>query len=427
MLSEGNSHYNIEFCRTYFYGFVEFMQIRGVKNFKIIKMNHLEKSKGKIENVLWLTDTYGDHNGVSMVLQAMHREIKARNLPIDIMVCSDSLKSDDHLIVLKPVLQFGIPYYRQQPLRIPNYLSLRKIFKKKKYDRVLCSTEGPMGFAAIYFKKFHSVKTYFYLHTDWLMFAKQVMGIQENGLNRIQYLMRRYYKMFDFVFVLNSDQQKWLTGTSMQFHPSRVLLTAHWTENIFVNLPAYDAVYTGTNKQAKVILYVGRLCAEKGIFELPGIFRKAKEKMTGLKMLIAGTGPYEAELKAAFPEAKYTGWIDHNILPEIYGSADLLLLPSRFDTFSCVVLEALSCGVPVIAYNTKGPKDIIQNSKNGFLVETPEEMSDRILEYFSDAEMRSTFPGAAAARAKDYTSDKILKKLLSDIEIDLSEKVYELS
>ena len=144
-------------------------------------------------------------------------------------------------------------------------------------------------------------------------------------------------------------------------------------------------------------------------------------------MLIAGTGPYEAELKAAFPEAKYTGWIDHNILPEIYGSADLLLLPSRFDTFSCVVLEALSCGVPVIAYNTKGPKDIIQNSKNGFLVETPEEMSDRILEYFSDAEMRSTFPGAAAARAKDYTSDKILKKLLSDIEIDLSEKVYELS
>ena len=59
---------------------------------------------------------------------------------------------------------------------------------KRRYDRILCSTEGPMGFAALYLKKLYSVKTYFYLHTDWIMFARQVMGMEEAGLKRFKEL-----------------------------------------------------------------------------------------------------------------------------------------------------------------------------------------------------------------------------------------------
>lgn len=44
-----------------------------------------------VTRVLWLTDTYSDHNGVSMVLQSMYAEIRMRDLPIDIMVCSDDV------------------------------------------------------------------------------------------------------------------------------------------------------------------------------------------------------------------------------------------------------------------------------------------------------------------------------------------------
>ncbi|MEI7492963.1 MAG: glycosyl transferase family 1, partial [Bacteroidota bacterium] len=94
----------------------------------------------KVNRVLWLTDTYDDHNGVSMVLQAMRREITARNLPVDFMVCSNTLKSGKNLIVIKPLSEFNIPLYRQQPMRIPNFLTIQRIFRKKKYDRVICST-----------------------------------------------------------------------------------------------------------------------------------------------------------------------------------------------------------------------------------------------------------------------------------------------
>ncbi len=372
----------------------------------------------KTENrALWLTDTFEDHNGVSMVLQAMHREIKNRDLPVDIMVCSNTLKSDSHLIVLKPISEFNIPLYRQQPLRIPNFISIRRIFLKRKYSRILCSTEGPMGLAALYLKKLYSVKTYFYLHTDWISFAKEAMAMEEAGLNRLQRIMRIYYNRFDHVFVLNSDQQKWLTGDLMRFDPSRILMTAHWADEIFSSQNGSKSENSNSKANGPVILFTGRISQEKGVFELAGIFRKARERIPNLRMLIAGTGPSENALKMAFPEAEYTGWIEHDKLSEIYASADLLILPSRFDTFSCVVLEALSCGLPVIAYNTKGPKDIIQDSINGFLVETPDEMSEQIIEYFSDKNLQNSFKEAAIKRADDYTVDKILNQLLQDIEI----------
>ncbi|MEI6885847.1 MAG: glycosyltransferase [Bacteroidota bacterium] len=373
--------------------------------------------------VLWLTDTYGDHNGVSMVLQAMHREIKARRLPIDIMVCSNTLKSDSNLIVLKPLSEFNIPLYRQQPMRIPNFISIQRIFRKGRYDRILCSTEGPMGFAALYLKKLYSVKTYFYLHTDWIMFAKQVMGMEEPGLKRLQRAMRVYYRQFDHIFVLNTEQQDWLTGTSMRFDPVRIFKTAHWADEIFMNFEPGGSS-SPSAESGSVVLFTGRLSREKGVFELPGIFRKAKDKIPGLRMRIVGHGPAEAELKTNFPEAEYIGWVEHDKLPEVYNSADLLILPSRFDTFSCVVLEAMSCGLPVIAYNTKGPRDIIRDSVNGFLVETSDEMSDRIIEYFSDKCLQTSFKKSALERADDYSADTILQRMLKDLDINTANQLH---
>ncbi len=364
-----------------------------------------------------MTDTYNDHNGVSMVLQAMYEEIRKRDLPIDIMVCSNTLQSDEHLIVVKPISEFNLPLYRHQPLRIPNLITIQRIFRKRKYDRIICSTEGPMGLAALYLKKIYPAKTYFYLHTDWLMFAKQVMEMETVGLTRLERVMRIFYNRFDRIFVLNSDQQRWLTSSTMRFEPSRVRITAHWADKIFTNHERVETPMKEHKDQVPVILFAGRLSKEKGIFELPGIYRNASDRIPGLRMIIAGTGPAEIELKNAFPEAKFTGWIDHDRLPEIYAAAGLLVLTSRFDTFSCVVLESMSSGLPVIAYNTKGPKDIIRDGIDGFLVDTPGEMSEKIVQFFSDQHLQVSFRQAAMERAEDYSADSIIEQLLQDIEL----------
>lgn len=364
--------------------------------------------------LLWMTDTYGDQNGVSTVLKAIHREIKSRNLPVDLMVCGNTIESDDHLIVMKPVSEFTLPIYRQQPVRIPNFVSVQRAFRRGKYDRIICSTEGPMGLAALWLKNVFSVETFFYLHTDWMIFAKEVLSMEQAGLQRLQRALRIYYRRFGNVFVLNTDHQQWLTGKAMGFKPSSVFLTAHWADRIFLDPWQIKQTALPFNPNEPVVLYTGRISKEKGVLELPGIIRMIRSVIPEVQMVVAGTGPALEELKKDLPGAFYLGWVGRDYLPALFMSADILLLPSRFDTFSCVALEALSCGLPVAAYNTKGPKDIIEDSVNGFLAETAEQMAGQVVGFFLDSRKQTEMKEAAILRAESYEAEKIMDRLLQD-------------
>ena len=366
--------------------------------------------------LLWLTDTYGDHNGVSTVLKSIHGEIKARNLPVDIMVCSSTAEPDDHLIVIKPFSQFTLPLYREQPMRIPNYLSVQRAFRKGKYDRIICSTEGPMGLAALWLKNVFSVDAYFYLHTDWLSFAKEVLSLGHTGLDRVQKLMRIYYKRFGNIFVLNTDQQKWLTGITMGFDPARVFLTSHWVDGIF-SAPLYPAKnMLPFDDQRPVVLYAGRISKEKGVMELPGIMQMARSVFPEIQIVIAGTGPAEEELKTLLPEALYLGWVGQEYLPALFRASDILLLPSRFDTFSCVVLEALTCGLPVVASNAGSLAEVIGDAAITVLPKDTVDIAQAIAAILTKPELRRELIFKGARQSQKFTWEKTITQLIRTYE-----------
>jgi len=382
---------------------------------RIGKLSHPKRA-------LWLTDTFEDKNGVSMALNDIHKEIKKRNLPIDFLVCSSKLKSDDNLIVIKPEMEFTLPFYKQQPVRIPNFLKIHEIFQKNDYDRIICSTEGVMGAAALYLKHAYTVPANFYIHTDWITFAKDVLNFDIHEINRSRRYLRAYYSAFDKLFVLNTDQKKWLTGKEMGFDEKNVFVTAHWVDEIFKpqELKKHDSLSHDHTEffihheksDAPTILYAGRISKEKGVMELPEIFYNIRKEIRDVRIVIAGTGPAEEELKNKLPEAEYLGWVNHSDLPALYSSADIFILPSRFDTFGCVVLEAMSCGLPVISYNTKGPKDIINNEKNGFLVETADEIAEKAVYYLSSRDIWENFKKSAIGKSKKFNADKILSDFM---------------
>jgi hypothetical protein len=74
------------------------------------------------KRIMWLTDTFGDSNGIAMFLKEVHSEIKKRNLPIDIVCCNSTLPPDDNLVVLKPLKEFTLPQYKDYTFRIPNFV-----------------------------------------------------------------------------------------------------------------------------------------------------------------------------------------------------------------------------------------------------------------------------------------------------------------
>jgi glycosyltransferase involved in cell wall biosynthesis len=369
------------------------------------------------KRMLWLTDTFEDKNGVSSVLQEMHKEVKRLNLPIDFLVCSSTLQADDHLIVVKPMAEFTLPFYQQQPIRIPNLNEIHHLFLENEYDRIMCSTEGVMGAVSLYLKNAYSVPANFYVHTDWLLFARKVLGVDGHNLNRVRRMLRAFYAGFDQLYVLNSDHQNWFSGKDMDFPQEKIKRTAHWCNDSFYPRKSSKKKLFGCKESEKVILFTGRLSHEKGVLDIVSIFPEIEKVIPNVKLVFAGTGPAEEELKKQLPNAIFLGWIDAKKLPEIYSSADLLILPSKFDTFSCVVLEALSCGLPVVAYKSKGPKDIITENC-GYVAAGKTDMVKSCMHYFQNEDVQEEMKANAILRAKAYNKGIILKELLENTGLE---------
>ena len=188
-------------------------------------LRKFSKYLGKFEQpkrVLWLVDTFDDANGVSWFLQQMHQQIIARDLPIDLITCSSKIQPDDHLIVLNPLAEFGLPFDKEQKISIPNFLELHNLFLDGEYDRLVCSTEGLLGICGLYLKQAYTVDASFYLHTNWLKFAQEKLNIQGHNLDRVRRMLRFFYRSFDRVLVIDAEQKKWLTSTDMNLEAKKV-------------------------------------------------------------------------------------------------------------------------------------------------------------------------------------------------------------
>ena len=109
-----------------------------------------------------------------------------------------------------------------------------------------------------------------------------------------------------------------------------------------------------------VAAYVGRVAVEKNIDAFLNM------PWAGSKIVI-GDGPERARLQALHPDTVFTGFRFGEDLASHLAAADVMVFPSRTDTFGLVNLEAMACGVPVAAYPVTGPIDVIEDGVSGAL------------------------------------------------------------
>lgn len=370
------------------------------------------------ERLLWITDTFHDSNGVSRFLSSFHHEAVKRNLPVDFLITSSERKNEPHLHVLPPFLEFTLEKYHDQPIRLPDMTELHRFYAEGGYDRLLLSTEGPLGAASLFYRYAFHLPMSFYMHTDWLDFARKTLHFDEGRLEKLEQFFRAGYGLFDRVLVLNQEHERWLEGPTMEIPKQKISLTAHWADDFFVPLQDERQKRFGVSKDDPVFLYAGRISKEKGVLEIPEIIRAVKAVSPGVKMVFAGKGPAVDELKELLPEGIFLGWVDARELPAIYSSADLLLMPSQFDTFGCVILEALATGLPVLAYESKGPADILEADKSGFLASDAADLRRLAVACAGDLQKLRSLRKGALERSKAYTAERIIQSLLEDIQLD---------
>ncbi len=117
--------------------------------------------------------------------------------------------------------------------------------------------------------------------------------------------------------------------------------------------------------EEKLVLLVGRLVYEKGfqlaLDALPGVI----DEVGGVRFLVAGSGTHEAELKAQAERlglrehGTFLGWIGDDVLHSLYRIADLCVVPSIYEPFGLVALEAMASGCPCIVADTGGLREVV--------------------------------------------------------------------
>jgi glycosyltransferase involved in cell wall biosynthesis len=117
--------------------------------------------------------------------------------------------------------------------------------------------------------------------------------------------------------------------------------------------------------QKPLLLYVGRLSAEKDIATLREVLRAMPET----RLAIVGDGPTRHELERHFrgTAVHFAGYMSGEALAAAYASADLFVMPSRTETLGLVLMEAMASGCPVVACRAGGIPDAVEDGVTGFL------------------------------------------------------------
>ena len=146
------------------------------------------------------------------------------------------------------------------------------------------------------------------------------------------------------------------------------------------------AKLSGGEPEKPLLLYVGRLSAEKEVASLREVIRAHP----GARLALVGDGPERQNLERYFAGTPtvFTGYMRGEELASAYASADLFLMPSRTETLGLVVMEAMAAGLPVVACRAGGVPDAVQDGVTGFLFEPNE--PDALLNTVARALSRET-------------------------------------
>ena len=294
--------------------------------------------------IMIVTDAWEPQvNGVVRTMQRVIAELEAEGHEFDVIHPGDGFTT------------MPLPTYPEIKLALFAERQIKQRFETFEPDAIHIVTEGTLGMAGrkMCLKIKHPFSTAY--HTRFPEYVSARLPIPTAaGYSFVRWFHQYSGKvMVPTPSMVEELREKrfinlvaWTRGGDTElFHPSR-RIEAGAENDPFEGLPR------------PIFLNVGRVAVEKNIeafleLDLPG------------SKVVVGDGPALEGLKKKYPDVHFLGARFGEDLANYYASADVFVFPSLTDTFGLVVLEAMSSGTPVAAYEATGPKDVIPGSNAG--------------------------------------------------------------
>lgn len=269
------------------------------------------------------------------------------------------------------------------------------------------SSPDVLGHKAIRYAEAHNIPVVASFHTRFETYLRYYgLGFLEGALLGVQ---RRFYNRCDAVYAPSESMAEFLREQKMG-HDIRI-----WTRGIdqsIFNPTHRDMAWRrsiGLVDDVPVIGFFGRLVLEKGLDIVSDTIALLEKQGVPHQLLIVGEGPARQMVASKHPNAVFTGHLMREELGRAVASMDLFLFPSITETFGNVTLEAMACGLPVVAANATGSRDIISDGVDGRLIEpgNVKAFASAVRAYCEDDDLRRKAGAAGFEKSRAYSWDAV--------------------
>jgi len=376
------------------------------------RVGHQHKQQEDMMRIAFISETFLPKiDGITNTLCRLLEHLDQRGHP-SVMFAPQGAPS---IYAGTPILQpVSIPFPFYPELKIANpFTSLERHLVEFRPDLIHVVNPFSIGVAGTRYARMHDIPLVASYHTDVPGYTTRFYGMPFMT-DLIWDYFRWVHNQADLTLcpshaTLQELNQKgfknlkiWSRGVDMErFAPSKCRPEWRWG-------------MSGGRPESMILLYVGRLAAEKRVeWLLPVI-----QSLPFAHLVIVGDGPRREELEALFggTNTTFTGYLQGEDLARAYASADIFVFPSANETFGNVVLEAMASGLPVVAPRSGGVMDSVIDGETGLLFDSDQQndLVAAVSKIIMDPGMMRKMGSAARRTASKRSWNGILDHLIED-------------
>ncbi|QFT77104.1 glycosyltransferase family 1 protein [Erythrobacter sp. THAF29] len=320
----------------------------------------------------------------------------------------------------------GVPFGRgEYRLAIGLGRKVKRDLERFQPNIVHLSSPDPASHAALRWAQDHDIPVLASVHTRFETYPRYYnLAFMEPLVVK---LLKRFYNRCDALVAPSDSMIEELL--EMEFHDDITLWSRGVDRTIFSS-EKRDPEWRrslGLEDDDVAVVFLGRLVMEKGLDVFAETIVQLRKRQVPHKVLVIGDGPARGWFQDNLPGGIFAGFKTGADLGRALASGDIFFNPSITETFGNVTLEAMACGLPVVAAGATGAASLVDDGVTGRLVppskdkhENAERFAEAIAPYCTDPALRMSHGAAGEARSREYSWEAI-NQVVADTYIRLIE------